>query len=276
MFRYLSQVTLLFFITYTAIFAQNHILHLDGDGDYVSIPSVLLDDNDFTIEAWAYMDGPGGGLDAQNTIFEHRDYDTEFGASAVILNAESPTVGQVTRFNIRTDNGPQDIVETARPDYAEWHHYAGVVRPDSVFLFLDGQLVDATENHQEGVFNQSIDLIDIGRHYHSIGYVAGYFNGYIDNMRVWSGALSAVEVSWALNSELHNIQHSLLAHWDFETLDDVAFDQSLSGHDGILMDNAEIIVDPAAPIESVWGDLNDDGQVNVSDVIVLIDYILGN
>ena len=43
---------ILIFFTITAI-AQNHVLKLDGDGDYVQLPSNIFNDLDeSTIEAW--------------------------------------------------------------------------------------------------------------------------------------------------------------------------------------------------------------------------------
>jgi len=224
-------------------------LLLDGDGDYVSLPTYILSEAGYTIEAWACMLGPGGGLDGQNTIFSHRDYNTIPGEGAVILNAESPAAGDRIRFNIGTDDGPNDIVEYPAPAYGEWHHYAGVVSLDSVFLYFDGIKVDAVEYTQTGNYYEGIDIIEIGRHYHENNYVAGYFNGYIDNLRIWDGPLNESQILDAKNSELQNVQISLLAHWDFESND--FLDVSQNGHNGIAEGDAH--VEPFNPLPMEFG-----------------------
>ena len=229
---------LLAIILSNSLLAQNHVLALDGDGDYVSLPSVIIEGNEFTIEGWAYTNGLGGGLDGQNTIFAQRDYSTGTGAAAILLNAESPTVGNMIRFNIRSTVGPNNIVEHPARNYGDWHHYAGVVSTDSVYLYIDGELVDIVENTQSGVFNQSIELIEIGRHYHSSSYLAGYFNGYIDNLRIWDGPLNRSDILDAKNAFIQYIDLPLLAHWDFES--ENIIDVTQNGHDGIPMDDAHI------------------------------------
>lgn len=222
------------------LMAQNHVLHLDGDGDYVSLPNAIIQGSEFTIEGWAYTDGIGGGMDGQNTIFTQRDYSTGTGAAAIILNALSPTVGDMIRFNIRSTVGANDIVEYPACNYGEWHHYAGVVSADSVYLYLDGELVDIVENTQSGNFTQSIELIDIGRHYHSSTYLAGYFKGYIDNLRIWGGPLNRSEIIDSKNAFIQYVDQPLLAHWDFESGD--MSDLTQNGHDGLPMDDAHVTV----------------------------------
>lgn len=231
------------------LFGQNHVLNLDGAGDYVSLPSTIINGSEFTVEGWCSMEGIGGGLDQQNTIFAQRDYDTQEGHPAIILQAESPTVGEVTRFNIRSTIGPNDVVENPMFAYGEWHHYAGVVSQDSVYLFLDGVMVDATSNNQTGNFSTSVDQVEIGRHYHSIGYDAGYFNGYIDDLRIWGGALSAQEIMDVKNGATEFIQYAMLADWDFEGSTIQALDQSGNGHVGVLVGDAAIIENGPTPFE---------------------------
>lgn len=235
----LSLLVLLNLVVVVCLWGQNHVLYLDGDGDYVSLPSTIIEGTEYTIEGWAYMVAAGGGLDGQHTIFAQRDYSTGTGAASILLNAESPTVGDMIRFNIRSTVGPNDIVEYPARDYGEWHHYAGVVSVDSVYLYLDSELVDVVENTQSGNYSQSIELIEIGRHYHASNYTAGYFNGFIDNLRIWDGPLNHAEISDARNGFIQYVDQLLLAHWDFES--DGIFDITENGHDGIAMDDAHII-----------------------------------
>jgi len=226
------------FLIAALISAQNHVLYLDGEGDFVSLPATIISDHSFTIEAWASIEGDGGG-EGQNTIFEQRDDDVEFGHSAIILNAEVPYIGEVARFAIRASSSSTLSVQGPMFPYHEWHHYAGVVSSDSIFLYLDGALVDAIANSQLGNYDESIDHIDIGRHYYYPQYVAGFFNGYIEDLRIWDGALNGSEVVDAKNAHLQNIQYALLAGWDFET--EEFLDISQNGFNGVAMGDAHIV-----------------------------------
>ena len=43
---------LLFFLASSYIFSDNRVLNLDGDGDYVQIPTSVWFNGDLTVEAW--------------------------------------------------------------------------------------------------------------------------------------------------------------------------------------------------------------------------------
>ncbi len=223
----------------TSIHAQNHVLSLDGDGDYVSLPNVIIEENTFTIEGWAYLNGSGGGALGQQAIFSQRDYETGTGKAGILLVAENITLTNNIRFNIRSTQGPNDILEFPAGVYGEWHHYAGVVGLDSVYLFFDGVQVDAVENHQLGSFGLEIDLIEIGRHHYEPNYTQGYFNGFMDDIRIWGGALSDVDIVDVRNGQIQFIQFPILANWDFES--DDLFDISQNGHDGTPMGDAHVV-----------------------------------
>ncbi len=226
-------------VAFTCSQAQNHVLSLDGSGDYVTLPTVIIDNNTFTIEGWAYINGGGGGLDAQNTIFEQRDYSTGDGHSAILLNAETPTLGDVTRFAVRSTGNSSDAAQGQTPQYFEWHHYAGVVTLDSVLLYIDGNRVDALINNQTGSYSSSVDHIEIGRHYHADGYEAGYFNGFMDELRIWDGSLSADDVNYAKNGQIEIVQTPLLSHWNFES--NAFIDISSNGNDGSAIGDAHVV-----------------------------------
>lgn len=230
---------LIVFLISGLIFGQNHVLHLDGDGDYVSLPTAIIDSDEFTIEAWANILGDGGGYEGQNSLFTQRDYETGGGHSAIHFSAHSPMSGYVSKFNVRSTDGPNDIVEHDAQPNGGWHHYAGVVRQDSIFLYIDGILVDAGLNNQTGSYDAGIDLTEIGRHYHADDYFAGFFNGFIDEMRIWQGALSHEDILDAKANYLFSIPVPLLAHWDFETSE--ILDISLNNHNGILHDDAHVV-----------------------------------
>ena len=54
----MKRISILFWLLVWAsssILAENKVLNLDGDGDYVQIPASVWFNGDLTIEAWVYV-----------------------------------------------------------------------------------------------------------------------------------------------------------------------------------------------------------------------------
>jgi hypothetical protein len=252
--------------------AQNMALYLDGDGDYVSLPNIIVNSPTFTIEAWALMEGVGGGIRTSNPIFQQRDDIPGDYRSAIILFAERYIPNQNTTFWVRSDNNIADVLEFPNPGYGEWHHYAGVVTPDWIYLFLDGVLVDSTLNSQTGSYTTSIDYIDIGRHRYNQGD-RGFFYGYIDEIRIWNIDRSQSEIVSNMALTLSGTESNLIAYWNFQ--DGTADDVTLNGHNGMLIGDATITSIELPALCQLMGDVNSDSTIDIYDVLIVVDFILG-
>jgi hypothetical protein len=75
-------------------------------------------------------------------------------------------------------------------DYHQWHHYAMTVDSDIFIFYIDGVEVERTPNRQSGDYITSIDYITVGKERYS-GSDRRFFNGAIDDVRVYNQALSA-------------------------------------------------------------------------------------
>ncbi len=262
---YLIQIVLFSFV-----FTQNYVLHLDGDGDYVSLPNIIINHNEFTIEAWAKMDGVGGGNFNSSTIFQQRDDMTDDYHSAVLLFADRPAFN-VSSFYIRTNTSVANICESDVQQFGSWHHYAGVTTLDMVYYYIDGILVDSVENNETGSYAYSIDYIDIGRHrYNQINQ--GFFWGDLDEIRIWSTPRTENEIQNNMFSSIDENTIGLLAYWDFnnQTTDDI----SGNGHNGVPMGDAEFLATNYFDC-ALTGDVNSDQSVDIYDVLTTVDFVLG-
>jgi hypothetical protein len=170
-------------------------LQFDGINDYVRLPQLAVTSRQFTITAWANHFGQGGGPDHVNVIFSQRDDATGTGKSALTLVTESnvlstrPYAAAVLRS---TGSASQEITSSREP-YNEWHHYAITVNADNFIFYIDGEIVGSEPNLQWGNFTTSIDYITIGRERWS-GYDRRFFNGLIDDVRIYDGALSTDDI----------------------------------------------------------------------------------
>ena len=253
--------------------AQNRVLTLNGDGDYISFPNAIVDGNNFSIEAWYRVEGIGGGTEGQSIIFSQRSQNIGCYNSAIVLLAKVRESFPYTYFSIRTDQSCSQALMTEPTDLNEWHHIVATLSDGIQKIFIDGNLVAATLNSQEGSYATDLTTVEIGRHFQD-NMTYGYFFGAIDELRVWNYGLSEDEIQARMFNPLIGNEAGLLAYWNFE--EGLAIDVSQNGHDGQLIGSATT-VEEALPLGELhqWGDLNNDGRIGISDVIVLIDHILG-
>ena len=257
----------------STVYGQNRALYLDGHEDYITLPGPVVDSDVYTIESWVLMFGDAGGIEHQNTIFNQGTDVTGCYHSKVLFHAMARADLPNSTFGIRTEQGCFETATGPYPGKAEWHHIAGVKDYETLYLYTDGQLIATGPITQQGSFSQDIDYTEIGRHRHD-GQTFGSYFGLMDEIRIWDSALSQQEIQSRMNSTLSGGEESLVAYWNFDN--DTADDLTGNGHNGILEGEATTVQTNLFSVPAnVWGDLNDDGQLNISDVIILIDHILG-
>jgi len=253
---------------------QNHVLLLDGINDYVNLPGAIVNNTDFTIQAWVYLSGPGGGIEEQNPIFEQRTDPTGCNHSAVGYFAESHSYEQVHRFGLRGDTECTGVVQHYTPAYGDWHHYTVVQYGSISSIYLDGLLMASLYYEHSGSYANNIDYVSLGQATHD-GASYGSLNGMLDEVRIWDIPLTIEDIQTTMYQDLNGDEQGLIAYWNFEGSSTQALDQSGNGHVGSLLYGAQIIEADYYVVEPLWGDLNQDGQVNISDVVILINHILG-
>ncbi len=170
-------------------------LRFDGINDYVSLPQLAVTSREFTIAAWANHFGRGGGPDHVNVIFSQRDDSTGNGKCALTLATESRVLDPTpyAASVIRSSSSSAQEITSPRMPYYEWHHYAMTLSGDTFIFYIDGVVVGSESNLQTGNFTTSIDYINIGRERWS-GYDRRFFNGLIDDVRIYDSALSAEQI----------------------------------------------------------------------------------
>ncbi len=183
-------------------------LSFDGSGDYVSLAQNAVTTTKFTIAAWANHQGLGGGENGTNAVFQQRDDDASTTAkSTIVLCTEASSSNPVAKAYIRSSGNPGpggQSLDYPKRNYNQWHHYAMTVDLNDFIFYIDGVEVDSIPNDQTGDYITSIDYVDIGRHRY-FGQNKGFFNGAIDDVRVYDRALSAEEIEQLYEEGLHNL-----------------------------------------------------------------------
>jgi len=159
---------------------------LNGSTDYVSLPANLVTDlSDFTVACWVYWNASR----AWERIFD-------FGSGTgryMFLTPRSSSGGM--RFAITVDggHGEQAVTETAALPTAQWVHVAVTLSGENATLYVNGTAVGSNSAEflppwQLGGTTQNW----IGRSQYSGD---PYFNGKIDEFRIYRGALSAADIA---------------------------------------------------------------------------------
>lgn len=209
-------------------------LHFDGQNDHLYVG----DENDiglsdFTIEAWVYIDYP-------NT------------AGQKIINKGLTTVGFPSNagYGLRACRNSQDKLEfqvggangqiTTLIHYGlnanQWHHVAGVRASHKLILYLDGELVEEENTPDIYNINTNIPLAIGAIHKANLSPVNEFFNGKIDEVRIWNTARSQAEINLYKDCAISEPTANLIAVYNLnESVGLIAADSSATQIDGTLV-----------------------------------------
>jgi hypothetical protein len=162
-------------------FAQAIVLN--GTSDYVVLPTEVADAA-FTVTAWVRWDGGN----PWQRIFD-------FGTSTSQYMFLTPRSGANTlRFAIKSGvkyQSDEQILETAVLPVGQWVHVAVTLDGNTATLYVDGEPVDVNANVINSPFDFSANRNYIGKSQFSADPL---FKGRIDDFRIYSYPLSALEV----------------------------------------------------------------------------------
>ena len=165
---------------------------LFNGSSYLMLPYSIAQQDEMTIATWVYWNG---GNNWQR-IFD-------FGNSKTQYFFLCPNNGSEMRF-VMKDEGDEQILSAGSPlGQGAWHHIAVTLRPtgnDKVeaSLYIDGTLAVQRTDFTIRPSDIAPSLCYVGR---SMFGADPYFNGRIDDLRIYNQALSADEVA-ALMTDL--------------------------------------------------------------------------
>lgn len=190
-------------LTYTAGATPGEALALDGSDDYVNLGSSLgnFGTGDFTVETWfnTTHSGVWASIIGKRPICNYSNmWNITFYGGAVkaeICNATN-TSGFI---QLSSGGGLND---------GNWHHVALVRQANQLRLYIDGTLVQSGASSVISNISNSANL-EIGHN------PCGYFNGSVDDVRLWNYARSASEIAADRNHELCGNESGLVGYYDF-------------------------------------------------------------
>ncbi len=187
----------------TASAQQDNALRCNGRTDHVRASAHITAANDFTMEAWVYpaaphqIDNPAregyAGMDGQHYAIYPTHGTEAWGAghagAGISVGTNGITVYEHARYYI-------PAVLTYEGSIQGWTHVAVVYRDGTPSLYINGELVKSGAKSPMNYVHPS------GGNSNEAGWLTGgigggpygYFEGAIDNVRVWNTPLGAKEI----------------------------------------------------------------------------------
>ena len=198
----MNRITLIFSLLFSgALFAQNG-LDFDGINDYVSTttggPSGTANR---TVECWIKT----------STNIATQQVLVDWGTMSP--NGSRFTLNVIYNGKLRIEVGGNGFHGTTNIADGNWHHVAVTYNHTATtkfILYIDGA-IEATGNTTVAVNTSASGGFQIGRRNDAINY----FDGIIDEVRVWNVVRTQSEIQAAMNSEFCAIPTGLVAYFKF-------------------------------------------------------------
>ena len=186
-------------------------LNFNATTDYVNITgggiaSVIDPINTFTVEAWVYPTAISNGL-GNNFGMIVGNYNTGVNSMQFMLRKES---GTDYAFWVNTGAGYQAVGAVNSLTLNAWQHIAGVWDGSEIKIYINGILMNTTTGVTGTSFATVNNPIRIGLNNSNEKFV-----GNIDEVRIWTRALTQAEIMNKMNCELAAGQTNLLAYYKF-------------------------------------------------------------
>ena len=235
---------------------QDHSINFDGNDDFIRIPdhtSLDLTEN-YTLEAWIFPESfswLAGIISKYHT------------------NAANGYMLRLTHQSPYTGLGFDEVVtSTGVLNGNQWYHIAAVNNEGDRSLYINGSEYTLSGTPLNVVANNN--NLKIGSDYNG-----RFFDGRIDEVRIWDIARSQDDIVATLDTVLSGEETGLVAYYTFnEGSGDSLFDQTGHGHDGALMGNPSWADGYA--LSGLLGDINFDEVLNIYDAVMLVAIMLAH
>jgi hypothetical protein len=250
--------------------AADSALQFDGTNDYVTFGTASgLDAQDFTLECWFYWTGSGattstgtGGLNQVIPLVtkgrgeedgNSKDMNYFLGISEGKLAADFESYSGGTYPGGGTFAAGQNFPVTGTTTITTntWHHAAATYDGACWHLYLDGsaERITSPVTTCPGLAPRydSIQHAGIATAMTSTGAAAGFFNGIIDEVRIWSVARTQKEILENIDREITS-GTGLLGRWGLNEGSGTTAGNSVSGGVDGTLTNGPLWVSPGGPL----------------------------
>ena len=176
--------------------AENKTLKLDGSGDYIKTDLTDLSGTEITIQYWFKGVSNQSAVRIQN------------GGSWIVA-------GWNGKHILQNDDGVNGVSIGDSYNDGEWHHITLSWKKNTeggFASYVDGELVSSRNSSDNDIPNHEAPVY-IG----AFNGLGEFTSGSLDEVVIWSRALSAEEIKTNWNKKLTGEEDGIIAFWDFES-----------------------------------------------------------
>lgn len=118
-------------------------------------------------------------------------------------------------------------------EYNQWFHFAGVYDGESIKVYYNGELYEAKYTQGDIDWKFTPEYLSIGAFLDS--NERNYFDGQIDEVRIWNRAISKDEIVNNMDETLSGNEEGLIAYYNMEGNDKNLIDNSINKLDGTIV-----------------------------------------
>jgi len=181
-------------------------LSFDGTDDYVSVPhsTSLNITNAITLEAWVKADN--WAPDDYDSPFVTKASGADWGVWNLVHKVNDALTGLTGfRFEIVISGTRYKIWSTTQGQTNQWYHLVGTFDGTTMRLYVNG-IEESSSVHSGSINTNSLNL-QIGKQFW-YGSTYSYFDGLIDEVRIYDRALRPSEINASYNNGLYRLYHN--------------------------------------------------------------------
>jgi len=198
---------------------QSESVNFDGMDDYAEVSAgASLQQRSFTFEFWAMINGTG--ID-QTVISQGTDVAQRVAIGFDATNRFTFSIGSRSVASVNAITTP-----------GQWHHYAAVYdyALQTASLYVDGVMVNSGNTSIFSDYNGQGKLV-FGK---LIPGNTNYFNGNLNDMRLWSKTRTQADIALNFNKALYNNSSGLLYNWKMNESNGTSTHDVIRSRDAML------------------------------------------
>jgi hypothetical protein len=174
--------------------------------DFMNSADLPVGNANRTIELWAFVKTSSWVGDA-NTLFFYGTNNRVADGFGLDFGGVPGTIDPFTNNIFDNDNQPSGLSTSSD----QWAHFAMTWDGTTVRAFVNGvEKASKTSTVAQKTLMTGRTPLTIG------GYSPAFFNGYIDEFRVWNVARSAADITRTMHTTLAGNEPGLVGYWKFD------------------------------------------------------------
>jgi len=163
-------------------------VNMDGAGDYISLPRIDVTGSAITLSAWVKNSSFATGVEQR---FVSKAYDSSEERTYWMLGQANASGQNRLQFRLRADRVTTTLIaSTGTLPLNTWYHAAATYDGTTMRLYLNGTEVGSVAK-SGSISRGRNSSVDLGRSPDG----SNYLSGAIDDVRIYSSALTAAEVA---------------------------------------------------------------------------------